>query len=385
MVDKIERISEPELLDKLKSLPLEEVPPDLTTQVMSRISSSRTSLLRSVWNFVSRPQTISFRPVYAFSVLLLICTTFFAGRFSQPVSEPGATMAPIPNELRPAMIEAPRSAYLVGRGLLQADGGQEQALAFLQRASMLEPDNPEFAYWEGIGHWANGNQERERKSYLRGLGSDPENIALLINLGHSYLGGRNYHEALNTYQAVLARLPAEPAALYNSGLIYRALGMQSEEISSWQSYLQYHRQGTKSFRALKRLHAYGDYTYRSYQIGGQNVIVNQRLLLEEAERIEVQRAELVDIGEALERDGSLKLEIIVFIENDREAARELAVRMRKMVSRVSLADVAGRVGLSWFDEPETIRATDGSHPVMLPEGLLLFTHPIEKNELEVSI
>jgi len=385
MGNKPEHISEQELIEKLQALPLEDVPPDLSAQVMSRISSSRTFSLGSIWGSICRTQTISFRPVYGFTVLLLMCGAFFVGRFSQPVSEPGAATALVASDLQPSMIETPQSAYLVGRGLLQDDGRYEQALAFLQRASMLEPDNPEFAYWEGIGHWANGNQEREQQSYLRGLESDPENFALLINLGHSYLGGRNYHEALNTYQAVLARLPAEPAALYNSGLIYRALGMQSEEISSWQSYLQYHRQGTKSFRALKRLHTYGDYTYRSYQIGGQNVIVNQRLLLGEAERIEVQRAELVDIAEALERDGSLKLEIIVFIENDREAARELAVRMRNMVSRVSLADVAGRVGLSWFDEPETIRATDGSHPVMLPEGLLLFTHPIEKNELEVSI
>ena len=122
---------------------------------------------------------------------------------------------------------------MVGRGLLQADNSEEQALAFLQRASLLEPQNPEFAYWEGVGHWANGNQEEERTSYLRGLGADPQSVPLLINLGHNYLSDKNYNEALDAYRAVLALSPGEPVALYNSGLIYRALNQVPEEMNSW--------------------------------------------------------------------------------------------------------------------------------------------------------
>jgi len=385
MDNKHQNSTEAEIIEKLKSLQLQEVPPDLTNQVMARISTSRTPLLRSIWNYISQTQTISFRPAYAFSLLLLVCSAFFIGRFSQPVPQQIATIPPVTSQLQPAMIEIPQSAYPVGRGLLQADGSHEQALAFLKRASMLEPDNPSFAYWEGVGHWANGNQEQERQSYLRGLESDPAHIPLLINLGHSYLGEKKYHEALNAYQTVLTSRSDEPVALYNSGLIYRALGIDADEISSWQSYLQNIRQGTKAFRAVKRLNVYGDYTFRSYRIGEQKVIVNQQRLLDESEPAESQIAELADIAAALDENESLNLEIIVFIENDREAARELALKMKKMISALINADVKKRLRLSWFDVPETIQTVDADQSVLLSQGLLLFTHTTTETEKEASI
>lgn len=385
MDNKPQNNPETELIEKLKSLPLQDVPPDLTTQVMNRISHPRKSLLNSIWNYLGQTKTISFRPAYAFSLLLLVCGAFLIGRLSQPDSQKTATVLPVASELQPAMIELPQSAYLVGRGLLQADGSEAKALAFLKRASMLEPENPEFAYWEGVGHWANGNQELERKSYLRGLEANPAHIPLLINLGHSYLSEKKYNEALDAYQAVLVSHPDEPIALYNSGLIYRALGMDSYEISSWQAYLRKNRQGTKAYRAIKRLNEYGDYTFRRYRIGEKRVIINQQSLLDDSVPLESQILELSDIAAALDHDPSLNLEIVVFIENDREAAKKRALSMKKMISTLSNTDVKRRVGLSWFDIPETIQTVDTSRSVILSEGLLLFTHLTKKTEKGTSI
>lgn len=379
-------ITEAELIEKLKSLPLQDVPSDLTNGVMARISSSRTPLLlQTIWDYISQTKTLSFRPVYAFSLLLLVCGAFLIGRLSQPVPQQTVTQSPATSELQPAMIEVSQSAYLVGRGLLQTNGSEAQALAFLKRASLLEPENPEFAYWEGVGHWANGNQELERQSYLRGLESNPANIPLLINLGHNYLSEKQYDEALDAYRTVLASRPGEPVALYNSGLIYRALGMDSDEISSWQAYLQHNRQGTKASRAIKRLHGYGDYTFRNYRIGEHNVIINQQRLLDDSEPAEFQSEELVDIAAALDEDQSLNLEIVVFIENDSEAAKERALNMKKIITTLSNADVKSRVGLSWFDVPETIRIANAEQGVVLSEGLLLFTHLVTEMEKEISI
>ena len=385
MNDKFHQISETELIEQLSSLPLQEAPPDLTARVMNSVSPPRTPLLRSVWSYLVNPQPLPFRPIYAFSVLVLAGFAFWAGTSIQPVTQPTAQLETNTSSLQTAMIESPRSAFLVGRSLLQSGNNHEQALNFLMQASMSEPDNPEFAYWEGVGYWANGNQAQEQKSYLRGLETDPDNIPLLINLGHSYLSQKKYHQALETYQSVLVIRPDESSALYNSGLIYRALGMQPEEISSWLSYLQFNRYGSKPFRALRRLNDYGDFTFRSYQIGAQRFIVNQRALLSDMAGVEIQRTELVDIAEALEQDTSLKLETVVFIENDREAARKLALRIRNMMSGISRTDIEDRVGLSWFDAPERIQRFENDQLHILSEGLLLFTHQVEQRERETSI
>jgi len=373
--------TEAEIIERLKSLPLQEVPPDLTAMVMAEISLSRKSFLQSIWIGISQTYTIAFRPFYAFSLLLIICGAFFIGRYSQPT----ATVSTDTAELQPGMIEAPQSAYLVGRGLLQADDSHEQALGFLQRASILEPENPDYAYWEGVAHWANGNHELERQSYLRGLEANPGHVPLLINLGHHYLGEKQYQEALDAYRAVLASRPAQPAALYNSGLIYRALGMNTNEISSWHAYLGHHRQGSKAFRALKRLNDYGDYTFRSYRIGAKRMIVNQQKLLDDSETVESQVAELTGIAAVLEQNQSLYLEIVVFIENDRESARARALNMKQMISSLTTAEADKRIGLSWFDVPETIRTSDTGYGIMLSEGLLLFTHLAQEKERERSI
>ena len=269
--------------------------------------------------------------------------------------------------------------------MLREDKSREQALAFLQRASLLDPDNPEFAYWEGVGYWANGDKEKERLSYLRGLQSDPESVPLLINLGHTYLSDKKYQKALDAYKAVLAVSPDEPVALYNSGLIYRALGMIPEEIGSWRSFLQDNRIGTKSFRAVQRLNGHGDYSFRTYQVGSRQVIVNQQDLLDESLPEDVRRQELAVISAILQTDEHVHLEVVAFVENDREAAKKRAAEIKSMILKNSTTDVRNRVKLSWFDVPETITRHGAAAGVELSEGLLMFSRQIHEKEKEVSI
>ncbi|MBT8347685.1 MAG: tetratricopeptide repeat protein [Desulfofustis sp.] len=379
-----QNITETELIERLKSLPLKDVPPDLTSRVMARISQPPTPLLHSIWNYISQTQTISFRPIYAFSVLLLICGAFLMGRFSQPVEQQIATIPPVSTELQPAMIEVPQSAYLVGRGLLQTDGSHEQALAFLKRASMLEPDNPEFAYWEGVGYWANGNLEQERQSYLRGLEINPDSLPLLINLGHNYLSSKNYQDALPIYQRALTIAPEEPDALYNTGLIYRVQGMIDEEINAWRMFLQNNRSGTKAFRALQRLNAYNDFSFRAYDIGLREVIVNQQTLLDDSLPEQFRLNEIESISSMLAENRYLDLEVVTFVENDLEAAQRRAFEIKRLIKNTG-KDVSDRVKLSWFDIPERIESTNGESEGILSESILLFSHvPVNFNK-ETSI
>ena len=374
-----------DLIDQLQRLPLKEVPADLTDRIMARVSTPKPSKIGTFWMFIAQSYSISFRPVYAFGIALLVCGAFFLGQNSRQIPvQIVQTTVPVP-QLKAEALENPESAYLVGRGLLRASNSEGQALTFLQRASLLEPENPEFAYWEGVGHWANGDKEQERHSYLRGLEANPESVPLLINLGHNYLGDKNYQEALGAYQAVLTLSPVEPVALYNSGLIYRALAMIPEEISSWRSYLQGNREGTKPFRAVKRLNDYDDFSFRSYQVGGDKVILNQQLLLDESLPESRQQEELADITSILEQNEHLQLEVVVFVENDEEVARKRAIHLKRMILKNSNTDVRNQVRLSWFDAPETIKRNDTVPGIDLSEGLLLFSHLITEKEKEVSI
>ena len=376
---------EQELIEQLQNLPLKEVPTDLADRVMARISSPRPSLSRAIWNFVSQSQTISFRPIYAIGVALLICGSFFLGQISHQNPVQVATNTYSESQIQPETLENPESAYMVGRGLLQADNSEAQALAFLRRAALLDPQNPEFAYWEGVGHWANGDKEGERRSYLRGLGTDPQSVPLLINLGHNYLSDKNYHEALDAYQAALALSPNEPVALYNSGLIYRALNRVPEEISSWRSFLQDNRLGAQAFRAVKRLNGYQDFSFRSYLVGPRKIIVNQQALLDESLPEDIRQEELAPLASILEQDKELTLEVVAFIANDREAARQRAFEIKKMIIQMSDSDIKKQVRLSWFDAPETLQGQDGTPAAELTEGLLFFAHLTTEHDLEVSI
>ena len=384
MANKQKNIAEAELIEKLKSLPLQDVPFDLTNRVMDRISSLPTSVVQSIWNYISQTQTISFRPVYAFSLLLFICGAFFIGRVSQPVPQQSGAIPPVIRELQPAMIDTSQSAYLVGRGLLQADGSQGQALAFLKRASVLEPRNPEFAYWEGVGYWANGNQEQERQSYLRGLEINPDSLPLLINLGHNYLSTKRYQDALHTYHKVLVLAPEEPDALYNSGLIYRVQGMIDEEVYFWRMFLQNNRSGTKAFRALQRLNAYNDFSFRAYRIGLKEVIVHQQALLDDSLPEQIKLNEIETIASMLEDNSYLDLEVVAFVENDHEAAQRRAIEIKNLIKNTG-KNVSNRVKLSWFDTPELIQSENGKIVSELSESILLFSQVDTNFNKETSI
>jgi len=76
---------------------------------------------------------------------------------------------------------------------------------------------------------------------------------------------------------------------------------------------------------------------------------------------------------------------VVFIENDREAARQRAFEIKDMILKMSDLDINKQVRLSWFDEPETMQIQDDAPAVELSEGLLLFGRSKTEQEREVSI
>ena len=94
--------------------------------------------------------------------------------------------------------------------------------------------------------------------------------------------------------------------------------------------------------------------------------------------------ELSEIASILAQDKRLNLEVVVFVENDREAARKRAFQFKRMISDIN-RDVENQVKLSWFDVPETITKRDTEKGVELSEGLLIFSRLLTETEKEVSI
>ena len=174
------------------------------------------------------------------------------------------------------------------------------------------------------------------------------------------------------YQKALARAPDEPDALYNTGLIYRVQGMIDEEIYAWRMFLQNNRTGPKAFRALQRLNAHNDFSFRAYGIGLKEVIVNQQALLNDSLPERIRLNEIQPIASMLEQNSYLDLEVVTFVENDLEAAQRRAFEIKRLIESMG-KNVSDRVKLSWFDVPERIESDNGEFEAILSESILFFS------------
>lgn len=368
-----------DLTGRLKNLPLQQPPAHLHEQIMARIRNKPASRLSRLWQQFNQPLNFSLRPAYVLSLTALVCTAFILGRVSVPstIEQPGNNLGYNGD----AVIDA-QAAYLLGRGLLAAKR-KDKALNLLHKAASLEPGNPEYAYWEGMGYWANNNLEQERLSYLRGLKTNPESIPLLINLGHNYLSDGNYMEALHTYQAVLAQEPDDGAALYNTGLIWRKLNRVDEEKTAWKMFLDHHRTGKFAFRALERLNNYGDFSYRPYRIGIRKVILSPQRLLDDSLSRQERSKELHAIAEILQQNRNMRLDVVVFAEHDLPLARKQALVIKDMLTTLSAGELAERIALSWLDSAEVVTPANAKS-YTLPNGLLLFSTIPTSTTQEVS-
>ena len=179
--------SEQDLIDRLHRLPLEKAPADLTDRVMARIATPPPSLIGSIWSLVSRSYSLSFRPVYAFGIAILVCGAFFLGRNTREIPIQ-VVQTPVPAaQIQPESIENPESAYLVGRGLLREITVKGRRSPFFSGHRVLNRETRNLPIGKVSDTGRTETRMRSSRSYLRGLEADPENIPLLINLGHSYL------------------------------------------------------------------------------------------------------------------------------------------------------------------------------------------------------
>jgi len=355
------------LIHRLHQLPELEPPPTLVNEIMARIRPVKTPLWQRFFSYLTRPRHITLQPLPLAGAVMLAAAVFWLGMVTgmnrvQSVDQP--EQIAVVEEV----LQDPTPFFIAGRGLMNA-GFAAEALPLLQRAALASPDNPEYAYWEGLCFWANGMPAKERSSYMRGVGSSPEAVPLLLNLGHNFLEKREFKAALVQYNKTLEISPDEQIALYNKGLVYHLLQDFPNEIVAWKKYLQYHRSGKNSFRAVERLNRLDDFTYRTYQLGNRKTILSQSALLGILTTDEVYH-EVEILVQRLQNDQRLHINIIFFQDNDALAARQKAIALKNNIIALLGEKEGSRVRLSWFGERETIQIAGKIH--QLPESLLLF-------------
>lgn len=356
-----------EITERLRKLPELEPPSGIPNAVMARIVPAKMSVWQKFFGHLSRPRLIILQPIPVVGSIAVLAAVFWlgmlTGTYRNRVVNPPAGINVVQDEAQEA-----KASFLLGRSLMAA-GLSSEALPLFQKASLFQPSNPEYAYWEGLSYWANGRTEEERSSYLRGIGSNPNTLPILLNLGHNFLEQGELTSALSMYEKVLEVNPGEQAALYNKGLIYHLLQDYQNELAAWKTYLNYYRIGEKSFRALKRLNNLNDFVYRTYQVGHRKIILSQSALLS-TQSIDEMKSELEILVTSLRNDEALHLDIVVFSENNTTDAKRKAFSLKKNIVAILGAKEEKRVRLSWFGEKESIENVYGSS--QLKESLLLF-------------
>ncbi len=99
-------------------------------------------------------------------------------------------------------------------------------------------------------------------------------------------------------------------------------------MTAWKTYLQFYKNGKNSFRAVERLNNLNDFTYRTYQLGGRKIILSQAALLDMRSTEEMNN-ELRKLTDAMGKDPSLSIDIVLFYENDVLEAQKSAVLLKK--------------------------------------------------------
>ncbi len=111
-------------------------------------------------------------------------------------------------------------AYLL-RALCLTDMGKfYDAEKDYKAALMLEPDNPSFYYFRGVSYlkWGGtrngyGDYGSARNQFQKALEIEPLYIDAIVGVGDSYFAGKNYTQAIEQYDKVLAVFPQHDVVL----------------------------------------------------------------------------------------------------------------------------------------------------------------------------
>ena len=127
---------------------------------------------------------------------------------------------------------------LLGSLYLQVSEPQpEQAIATLERAKALQPDNPLVMFALGNAYFIQESYAQAVNSIESGLKLEPDNPAALFDLGNAYYKLQRYDSAIAQYEKAVSNDAEFWPAVNNIGLVMYEAGDVSGAIAKWEEAL----------------------------------------------------------------------------------------------------------------------------------------------------
>ena len=175
-------------------------------------------------------------------------------------------------------------------------------------------------------------------------------------MGHSYMEKKQWSDAIYHYKKVLSQVPDHAESMFNSGIVYRKLGMRTEENAAWTQYLSYTHTGPQSIDAVNYLNSNGVFSVQTAYIGGQKrVLKSIEYKGNSIEPLPESLPSLVQAGKIIKDKPDLLLHIIVYENNDEELARKRAQYLKKYMLEIYPDIETNSIRTSWFDVPRTMQ------------------------------
>ncbi len=264
------------------------------------------------------------------------------------------------------VIETPDSLlanYYYGRFLL-GNKQYKEALPYLKKATSLESDNPDYHFWLGVAYGSLGKKSSERKSYLTALSIKKDHLQSLIYLGHNQLESKKYKTALKIYTKALKLWSASPSSLYNRALTLTRLGRKPEALDGWLEYLSYYPSGAMARRAVAHLNSLDDFSFRNHTLRSRTVTVEK--IYFDPLTVEITRgshSSLELVGAIFKNMKKGRLQIVVYQLNNKELARQKAIKIKKFLLKKYPKINKKDIGVSWFGASEIIKRKKGKKKI----------------------
>jgi len=127
---------------------------------------------------------------------------------------------------------------LLGSLYLQASEPQpEQAITTLERAKVLQPENPLVMFALGNAYFTQKNYSGAAQSIEAGLKIEPDNANALFDLGNAYYKLNQYDQAIAQYEKAVSNDAAFWPAVNNIGLVMYEAGNMEGAIAKWREAL----------------------------------------------------------------------------------------------------------------------------------------------------
>lgn len=133
----------------------------------------------------------------------------------------------------------PQVLALLGSLYLQVSEPQPAAaIAALEQAKQLEPDNALVHFALGSAYFSETEYLRAARSLEAGLRIEPNNPGALFDLGNAYYKLNRYDQAIDQYQAAVEQDESFWPAVNNIGLVLFERGNADGAIAQWRASLQ---------------------------------------------------------------------------------------------------------------------------------------------------